>query len=237
MGMPPHGWRARYGFACSYLACFAVTDLVYVLLTPAAQDTMAAWASTSVANLEHEPVIPLVLSALFAPGIFGGWLVPIAVAVIGANRALGSARTALVCVAGQVIGTAVSEGIVAYRVDAGQLPVADRYLIDIGPSYVVVAAIVVAIVFGGWRTRLLAAIEFVALIFVADLFGGLSQLDVAAVGHLTSIITALVITTTMLAARRRAEGRRTMASAGRVPDAQPDEIGDGRGPGPEYELP
>src|SRR6202012_5746946 len=27
MGMPPHGWRARYGFACAYLACFAVTDL------------------------------------------------------------------------------------------------------------------------------------------------------------------------------------------------------------------
>ena len=241
--MPPHGWRARYGFACAYLVCFFVTDLVYVLLSPAAQDTMNAWASTSVANLEHEPVIPLVLSAFISPGFVGGWLVAIAVAVIGANRALGSARTALVCVAGHVVGTLVSEGIVAYRVDAGLQPVADRYLIDIGPSYVVVAAIVAAVLAGTWLVRILAVIDFVVLTFTADLFGGLTQLDVAAVGHLTSMVTALVITTALLAAAwsRRTAGRRTPAaagaSAGRVPDAQPDEIGDGGGAGPEYELP
>src|SRR5271168_2848861 len=128
-----------FAFAWTYLACFAVTDLVFVLLSPHAQAALTAWASTNVANLEHEPAGPLVLSALVAPGYFGLWPVLIALAVFGANRALGNARTALVCVAGQVIGSLGSEGIVAYRVDVGQLPVPDRHLIDVGPSYVVVS--------------------------------------------------------------------------------------------------
>jgi hypothetical protein len=86
-----------------------------------------------VSNLEHEPIGPLVVSAFIGPGNYLVWPVLIAVAMFGANRALGNARTALICVAGHVIGTLVSEGIVAYRVDAGQLPVADRYLTDVGP--------------------------------------------------------------------------------------------------------
>jgi hypothetical protein len=56
---------------------------------------------------------PLVLSAFIGPGYFLIWPVLIALALLGANQALGNARTALICVAGQVIGTPVSEGIVA----------------------------------------------------------------------------------------------------------------------------
>jgi hypothetical protein len=238
--MPPHGWRARYGFALAYLICFAAADLVYVLLSPHAQAVVTAWASTSVANLEHEPILPLVLSAFVVPDHFGAWPLLIALAVFGANRALGSARTALVCVAGHVVGTVVSEGIVAYRVDAGLLPVADRYLVDVGPSYVVVAAIVVAVLAGTWPARVLALADFAVLVTAGDIFGGLSQLDVAAVGHVTSIITALTITTALLAAARRtatSAGGQTATSAGRVPDRQPDQIGDRGGTGPEYELP
>ena len=122
----------RYGFASAYLACFVVVEFGYALLTPAAQARLIAWASTNVANLEHEPVGPLVLSALVTPGDLVAWPVLIALALFGANRALGNARTALVCLAGQVIGSLVSEGIVAYRVDAGQLAVANRYLTDVG---------------------------------------------------------------------------------------------------------
>jgi len=230
--MPPHGWRARYGFALAYLMCFAVTDLVYVLLTPAAQTTLLAWASTSVANLEHEPVIPLVLSALLAPGYSWAWPVLIALAVLGANRALGSARAALVCVAGHVIGTLVSEGIVAYRVHVGSLPPVDRVLVDVGPSYVVVAAIAAAFLAGSWAIRVVAVLDFAALVFGGDIFDGLSHLDVAAVGHLTALVTGLVITAALLAAAYRAA-----TSAGGVTDGQADQVGDGGGASPEYELP
>jgi hypothetical protein len=91
-------------------------------------------------------------------------------------------------------GTAVSEGIVAYRVDAGQLPAADRYLTDVGPSYVVVSAIVIAVICGTWLGRAAALLDFAVLAFGGHIFAGLSHLDVSAVGHLTAVITAAVLT-------------------------------------------
>src|SRR5712672_1894439 len=124
--------RTRYAFAGAFLGCFGITGLIYTLLDPAAQAWLVDGASTNVANLEHEPVLPLLLSAFVAPGYVATWPVLIALALFGANRALGNGRLALVCLAGHVIGTLVSEGIVAGRVDAGQLGAASRHLTDVG---------------------------------------------------------------------------------------------------------
>jgi hypothetical protein len=260
--------RTRYAFAGAFLGCFLVTGLVYSLLDPAAQARLVDWASTNVANLEHEPVLPLLLSAFVAPGYVATWPVLIALAMFGANRALGNGRLALVCLAGHVIGTLVSEGIVAYRVDAGQLSAASRHLTDVGPSYVVVSAVVIALAprrqppseprggsrqassAGTWLARALAAVDLVILVFPGDIFGGLSQLDVAAVGHLTAMLTAAAACALILAWRRRpasgpsaggasggasgnmAEG----ASGGDLADGGADAEGDrGRG-GPEDQL-
>jgi rhomboid family protein len=195
---------ARYAFGWTYLACYLAGELVWVLLTPRAQATLTAWASTNVANLEHEPIGPLVLSAFVGPGYLLVWPVLIALAVFGANRAFGNARTTLVCVAGHVIGSLVSEGIVAYRVDVGHLPVTDRHLTDVGPSYVVVSAIVVAVVCGTWLARASAALDFGVLVVGGHIFGGLSHLDVSAVGHLTALVTAAAAVTLTLAMRGRA---------------------------------
>ena len=90
----------RYGFACAYLACYLIAEVVYAVADPHAQAALTAWASTNVANLEHEPVGPLVLSAFVGPGYLLAWPVIIALALFPANRALGNARTALICVAG-----------------------------------------------------------------------------------------------------------------------------------------
>ncbi len=193
----------RYAFAWAYLACFLAAELAWVLLSPQSQAALTAWASTNVANLEHEPVGPLVLSPFIGPGDLLVWPVLIALAVFGASRALGNARTALACMAGNVIGSLVSEGIVAYRVDAGQLPVTDRYLTDVGPSYVVISAIVIAAVCGTWLARAAAALDFAVLVTGGHIFGGLSHLDVAAVGHLTALVTASAAVA-LTRARRRA---------------------------------
>jgi hypothetical protein len=220
----------RYGFACAYLACFVVTEFVYTQLNPDAQARLIAWTSTSVANLEHEPAGPLVLSALVTPGDLLVWPVLIALALFGANRALGNLRTALVCLAGHVIGSLVSEGIVAYRVDAGQLGAANRYLTDVGPSYVVVSAIVIALACGTWLARALAALDLVVLVFPGRIFAGLSQLNVAAVGHLTAILVAAAATALILA-------RRSQGSGGHVVDGHADQVGDRDGAGPQDQLP
>ena len=203
----------RYAFSWAYLGCFVVMELVYAQLTPHAQSELTAWASTSVVNLEHDPVGSLVVSAFVTGGSPVAWTGLIALAVFGANRALGNAAVALVCLAGQVIGSLVSEGIVAYRVDAGQLPLSDRHLTDVGPSYVVMSAIVVAILCGAWAARILAVIDLLILAFPGDVFGGLGHLDVAAVGHVTAAATAAACTAAIMALRaRRARRTRNAAS-------------------------
>ena len=213
----------HYGFAMVYLAGVVATGLAYTLLDPGAQARLIAWASTNVANLEHEPVGPLLVSAFVTSGFLAAWPVLIAPAVFGANRALGNTRTALVCLAGHVIGSLVSEGILAYRIDAGQLSAGNRHISDVGPSYVVLSAIVIALACGGWLVRALAAVDLVVLVFPGQIFGGLSQLDVAAVGHLTAMLTAAMAAILFWQWGRRSSG-------GDVADGGTDAEGDrGRG--------
>jgi len=237
----------RYGFALAYLAGVVAAGLAYTLLDPDAQARLIAWASTNVANLEHEPVGPLLVSAFVTSGFFAAWPALIAPAVFGANRALGNTRTALVCLAGHVIGSLVSEGILAYRIDAGQLSAANRHISDVGPSYVVLSAIVIALACGGWLVRTLAAADLAVLVFPGQVFGGLSHLDVAAVGHLTAALTAAVATALILSRRSRSRNqsqnqsqnqKRSQSqnssdrgSGGYVTDAHPDQVGDRGGAG------
>ena len=218
----------RYAFAWCYLVCFVLTDLVFASLPPHGQAALTAWASTNVANLSREPVGPLVLSAFVAPSFLLLWPALIALAAFGANRALGNARTTLICVAGHVVGTGVSEGIVAARVAAGHLPAADRHITDVGPSYVVVSAVVIAVICGTWLARSLALLDSAILVLGGHIFAGLSHLEVSAVGHLTAILTAAGITAIIARNRRR---RRSSA-----PDEGPDQVGDRDGGGPQRQL-
>jgi len=181
-----------YAVAWIYLVGFVIIAVVSAVLSPHELATFTAWASTSVYNLRHDPVGSLVVSAFVTQGYALAWPALIALALFGANKVLGNWRTALVCLAGQVIGTLVSEGIVGYRVSRGWLPAADRYLIDVGPSYVVVTAIVVALLYGSWPARGAAALDLALLVVVGNIFGGLSQLAVAAVGHVTAITVGVV---------------------------------------------
>jgi hypothetical protein len=199
---------ADHAVAWIFLGAFVLTELVYALLPAQDQAGLVSWASTSVYNLRHHPVGSLLTSAFIPQESASAWPALIALSMFGANRALGNWRTAVVCAAGQVVGTLVSEAIVAYQVAHGTLPAADRYLIDIGPSYVVVAAIVVALLLGSWPARVSAAIALVLLIVVGDIFGGLSQLQVSAVGHVTAMVVAATATG-VLAWQGRRQARRT----------------------------
>jgi hypothetical protein len=182
-----------YGVAWVYLIGFVVTEAICSTLSPRQLNAFTVWASTSVHNLQHDPVGSLVVSAFVTQGYWLAWPFLIALAMFGANKVLGNWRTVLVCAAGHVIGTLVSEGIVGYRVAHGSLPAADRYLIDVGPSYVVVSAIAVAVLYGSWLARGAAAIDLVLLVGVGNIFGGLSQLAVSAVGHATAIAVGVIL--------------------------------------------
>jgi hypothetical protein len=204
-----------YAAAWIYLVGFVIAELVSAVLPPHDLAAFTAWASTSVHNLRYDPVGSLAVSAFVTQGYALAWPALIALALFGANKVLGNWRTALVCVAGQVIGTLVSEGIVGYRVSRGLLPASDRYLIDVGPSYVVVTAIVVALICGSWQARAAAAFDLALLVVVGNIFGGLSQLAVPAVGHVTAITVGVVGSIFLVwQLRRRPAPSENLADAG-----------------------
>lgn len=205
-------WRVSdYAAAAAFFVLFVIGGLVVTLLSPHESAALRLWASTNVANLQHHPVPALVLSAFLPSGSPFAWLAPIALTMFGANRAAGTARLTVTCAAGHLIGTGVSEGIVAYRIDHGSLPPAWAHIPDVGPSYVVVSAIVVAVMFGTPVTRVTALAVFAVLVFASHIFAGLTSLHVAAVGHLTAIVTAAALGL-VLATRHR--GVRAGPSAG-----------------------
>ena len=224
----PRDWTAartllaRYAVAWLYLAGFVIAELVYAALSAHDQSAVLQWASTSVVNLRHDPVGSLAASA-FIPGSFASaWPLLIALAMFGANRVLGNWRTAVVCAAGHVLGTLVSEGIVDYRVAHGLLPGSDTRLLDVGPSYVVVSAIAVAAAYGSWPARAAAVLDFAVLVVVGDIFGGLSKLDVAAVGHTTAITVSVVLGSLLAWQLRRSGGGGSMAGS---PEGAAEEAG------------
>jgi Rhomboid-like protein len=204
-----------YAVAWVYLIGFVITDASFSDLSAHDLHAVTVWASTSVHNLQHDPVGSLVVSAFVAQGYWVAWPILIALALFGANKVLGNWRTALVCVAGHVIGTLVSEGIVGYRVSHGSLPAADRYLIDVGPSYVVVTAIAVALLHGSWLARGAAALDLVLLVAVGNIFGGLSRLAVSAVGHTAAIAVGVILGSLLVwQLRRRPKTSDSLANAG-----------------------
>ena len=193
----------RYAVAWAYLAGFVIAELIHAALPSRDQAAVLRWASTDVVNLHHDPVGSLAASAFIPAAFATSWPLLIALALFSANRALGNWRTAVVCGAGHVLGTLVSEGIVDYRVTHGALPASATRILDVGPSYVVVAAIAVAVLYGSWPARVAAALDFVLLVVVGNIFGGLTELDVAAVGHVTAIMVAVTAGSLLAWQRRR----------------------------------
>jgi len=209
----------RYAVAWGYLFTFAAAEIGYALLPARDQAAVLAWASTNIHNLAGDPVGCIVASAFFPTGALLAWPVLIALALFGANAVLGNWRTAVTCAAGHVIGTLVSEGILAYQIDHGTMPAADRLITDVGPSYIVVTAIAVGLLRGGWRARCAAALDLAVLVFVGDIFGGISHLALAAVGHATALLVGCTLGSAHAWQRRRQAARRVAA-------ARPDVTGD-----------
>jgi hypothetical protein len=183
----------RYAVTWLYLAGFTAAGLVFATLSSRQQSAVLGWASTNMANLRHDPVGSLVASAFITPGSAVTWIALIVLAVFGANQVLGNWRTVLVCGAGHVIGTLVSEGIVAYRIAHGLLPVSAAHILDVGPSYIVVSALTVVVLYGSLLARVAATIGLGVLIFAGHIFYGLSTLQVAAVGHAVAILSSALL--------------------------------------------
>jgi hypothetical protein len=86
---------------------------------------------------------------------------------------------------------------------------------------VVVAAIAVAILYGGWPARAAALTDLAILTFASDIFSGLGQLKVAAVGHTTAIATGAIAGSLAIWQHRARQHRaRQQRAAKDLPDKQ-----------------
>jgi Rhomboid-like protein len=180
----------RLGVAVAYAVALAVgTALLHAQPRPT-RDAWLDWASTNLANAPDHPLSTLVVSALFTDGEVRGWLVLSLVGLGALGWRLGAGYTLALVAAAHVLGTVLSEGILAVRIAAGAVPAGEAHIRDIGPSYVVVAALVAGLAYGPWAAKLPCAIGFA--IVAPDLFGGLPHLEVSSVGHVGAITVALI---------------------------------------------
>jgi hypothetical protein len=167
-------------------ALLAIGGLVQAVVSEADRRSLRHWASTNLDNLAHHPVAAVVLSAFLPDGYPAAWVVLALVGLTGCELMSGPLPVLLLAVSGHLVSTAVSEGVTAYRVHLGALPERARQLIDIGPSYIVVASLVAAMVVGRWPARVLAVAGLAVL--VPGLFEGLTAWDAAAVGHVCAML-------------------------------------------------
>ncbi|MGW3124308.1 rhomboid-like protein [Streptomyces sp. NPDC001107] len=175
---------------CGFALLAAASSLTY-----GGDHAVNAWASTNLANMGDHPVEALITSAF----LFGAdpWASLRGIAFAGAMLAFlvirfGNMRALALIAAGQVLGTLVSEGLLAARIAAGQADPALRATLDVGPSYVIVSALAAVVAAGArpWhRWTALAAL----VVRAPHIMSGLTTLRVTPVGHVTALSTGLLL--------------------------------------------
>lgn len=179
------------GVALVYAAALLATN-IWLETSPARTEARVLQAtSTNLAHLTHDPWFVLPASAFFTRG---GLAIAVAgcLLCVGALELTNGWRTTLaVAAVGHVVGTLVSEGVEAVRLAAGDVPDSARRLLDVGPSYILVAcaATVIASTHVDPRLRIVCAVAL-APVFVFTAWR-LPAGRVDAIGHLTAALVGL----------------------------------------------
>ncbi|MCW2889082.1 MAG: hypothetical protein JWL58_5944 [Streptosporangiaceae bacterium] len=206
------GLIRRYTAPFGYLAGLVVVSTIYAYaLSPGRQRSFVAWASTNLDRLPVNPVGTLVVSAFVSEDSVIAWLIVGSLALFPLARRFGNLRAVLLAGGAHVLGTLLSQGLTAWRVSIGAVPDSVRGDADVGPSYVVAAALIAVILYGAdRRSRLLALAGWIAL--APTLFEGLPALEVSGVGHFVSMVSGAMIGGAFVA--REASRRRRPARPG-----------------------
>jgi rhomboid family protein len=176
----------------SYAPALLATNLWLESSPPRTEARVLQAASTNLFHLSHDPWLVLPASAFFTRGglaaALAGCLLCVGVLEMAAGRRLALA----VAVTGHVLGTLVSEGVVAARIAAGGLPQSARRLLDVGPSYVLVACAVTVIAWPQVDLRLRIACAVGLLPVFVFTAWRLPAGRVDAIGHLTAALVGLL---------------------------------------------
>lgn len=187
--MRPSAFVRRWPIAATIYATALVAAYAWWMLqTPHQRSAILVASSTDLANLQHVPWLVLPASSLWSGNPIGYWVVATLLCLGALELMRGPVRTVLTGGVAHVVGTLVSEGVVAIRIACGELSESARHLLDVGPSYVV-AACAAAVVTSSRAPRMLrvgCALTMVPLAIEALDLTEASQ--VAAVGHAVAIV-------------------------------------------------
>jgi hypothetical protein len=219
-----HSILRRYPLPMLFIVAFCAVSSVYAYgLGPDQQRLVVATTATNLVNLRSDPFGTMVASAFVAQAAPWMWVALAIVGLFPVAHRFGNVRTLVLVGAAQVIGTLISEGLLAWRISAGAMPASMRYIDDVGPSYVIASALVATMLYGAeplvrtarhghwlfdhvpslwWRIGAGLALAFLA----PHLFSCLDRLDVAAVGHLVAMLVGAAVGLMYVRRERSASG-------------------------------
>jgi hypothetical protein len=187
-------WSVRHGVrdlpvvALVYSAALLASNLWLESSRPSVEAHVLYDVSTNLRHLTHDPWFVLAASAFFTRGglvfAIGGALLCVGLL----QYVAGWRMTVVVAVTAHIIGTLVSEGVIAIRIATRDLPTAARGLLDVGPSYIIVGCAAAAVAWPGAPrlVRVLCAAAVTPLfIFTA---WRLPAGRVDAMGHVTAFV-------------------------------------------------
>ncbi|MCO5991871.1 rhomboid-like protein [Actinoallomurus rhizosphaericola] len=230
-----HSFLRRFPLPMVFILAFCAVSAVYAYgLGPAQQRSVVATTATNLVNLRTDPVGTMVASAFVAQAVPWMWVVLAVIGLFPVAHRFGNVRTLVLVGAAQVIGTLISEGLLAWRISAGAMPASLRYIDDVGPSYVIASALVATMLYGAeplvrtarhghrlfdrvpsrwWRIGAGVALAFLA----PHLFSGLDRLGVAAVGHLVAMLVGAALGLIFVRRERSRTGQDGPGTAAGVP--------------------
>jgi hypothetical protein len=194
-GMPrPRRHHVEAGSAAGIFVVLLLAAAVTMQLVPVeARTAVVGWSSTNLRNLADHPAGALVVSAFVGSegNELAAWCVLAVIGLASTAWRFGIARTLVVVGGAHVIATYLSQGILAIQLATNHARADLVSMSDVGPSYVVVAGLAAGVAFGPPWGRLFS---LAGLVFVGPyLFTNLTALDVTAVGHAVSIVSAVLI--------------------------------------------
>lgn len=189
-------------FTTSYAIVLAITDVIMTLLSSNDQTAVGQATSTNITHLALDPLLVLPASAVVDLGNSRWIWIPLTLLLLGGiERRLGSGRAVMVTFGAHVIASLVSEGLLLVQIASHAQPRSDVNILDVGPSYLILAALSGCVMIGSWRLR--AAALVIGGLIIPGLMTRLPELDMSAVGHLLAILLGASFAVYLASARSR----------------------------------
>ncbi len=172
--------------AAGFALGLAVTAAVMAVLPNDDQLSIARAASTNITHLAIDPLFVLPASAFVDLGNVWLWVLLTLILLGGLERKLGPGRALLIGFGAHVVATLISEGMLLMQIAWHAQPRTEVDVLDVGPSYVILAVMAACFVLGSWKLRLAAVLS--GAIVIPGLLIGVDSFDMSAVGHLSSLL-------------------------------------------------